>query len=138
MGTWGTMGTGDAHEGRAGTGDPLTQEVIRCVLQVYHTLGPGFLESVYRRALLVEMRRSRLTVAAERRVFIYYAGEEVGMHRLDLIVEERLVLELKAVESLHRAHYAQIRSYLRASGIPLGLLVNFSGPRADFRRVESP
>jgi GxxExxY protein len=117
-------------------GDELTGRVIKCIIQVHQTLGPGFLESVYRNALMIELNKQGLAAERETRVVILYDGCEVGWHRLDILVEGLVVLELKTVEALGRAHYAQLRSYLRATRLNIGLLVNFSGDRADFRRVE--
>ena len=118
--------------------DMLTSRVIWCVIKVHQTLGPGFLESIYRNALRVELRSQGLSAVAERVVWIYYEGHKVGRHVLDLLVENELVVEVKTVNVLGRAHYAQVRSYLKASGLKRGLLVNFDGHRADYRRVESP
>ena len=115
--------------------DALTTRIIRCVILVHQTLGPGYIESVYRRALLVELGKQGLAASAEHQVLIYYDGCLVGRHRLDLLVEDRVILELKTTEVLSRAHYAQVRSYLKATQLELGLLINFSGERADFRRV---
>jgi len=117
--------------------DKLTEEVIKCIIKVHKTLGPGFLESVYRRALLLELRMSGLEAVTEKEVIIKYEGEEVGKHRLDILVEGEVVLELKTVEMLNKAHYAQVRSYLKATGLKTAMLVNFSKERADFRRIES-
>ena len=117
--------------------DTLTGLVIQCIVRVHQTLGPGFLESIYRRALLIELSRQNLVTDAERSVVIYYDGCEVGRHRLDLIVDGQLIVELKAVVALSRAHYAQVRSYLRATNLEIALLVNFAGNRADFRRIEN-
>ncbi|MBR9990102.1 MAG: GxxExxY protein [Gemmatimonadetes bacterium] len=115
----------------------LSGRVIQCIIQVHQTLGPGFLESVYRRALLIELCRQNLATQAEKEVVIYYDGHEVGKHRLDLLVEGQIILELKTVEALSKAHYAQVRSYLRATRLYVALLVNFAADRADFRRIES-
>jgi GxxExxY protein len=116
--------------------EELTGNIIECIIAVHQTLGPGFLESIYRRALLIEMRKKGLAAETEKEVIIYYDGEEVGRHRLDILAEDRVVVELKTVESLSKAHYAQVRSYLKATDLELGLLVNFAGEKADFRRVE--
>lgn len=116
--------------------DQLTKRVIGCVIRVHQELGPGFLESVYRRALVIELRQSGLAVQVEKEVAIYYKGELVGIHKLDLLVEDRLILELKTVEVLCRANYAQVRSYLKATGLQRALLVNFALEKADYRRVE--
>lgn len=117
--------------------DQLTGRIIHGIIRVHQTLGPGFLESVYRKALLLELRQQGLAVDAEKEVVVYYLGHEVGMHRLDLLVAGRVILELKTVENLSYAHYAQVRSYLRAAGLGLALLVNFASDRADFRRIEA-
>ena len=117
--------------------DPLTERIIRCIVTVHRTLGPGFLESVYRNALLIELRKSGLNVEHECTVRVFYGGQEVGLHRLDILVEHRVIVELKTVDFLAPAHYAQVRSYLKATGLKLALLVNFSKERSDFRRIES-
>lgn len=116
--------------------DGLTARVIRCIIRVHQRLGPGFVEKVYRRALLIELRRNDLTTETEKEVVIHYDGFEVGRHRLDLVVEGCLILELKAVDALNKVHYAQVRSYLKATGLDVALLVNFADDRADFRRIN--
>jgi GxxExxY protein len=115
----------------------LTERVINCVIRVHGTLGPGFVESVYKRALVLELRKQKLTLDIEKEVTIHYDGHDVGRHRLDLVVEDFLIVELKAVETITKVHYAQVRSYMKASGLRLGLLVNFADFSADFRRIES-
>lgn len=117
--------------------DRLTGRVIGCIIRVHQELGPGFLESVYRRALVVELKHNGLAIQAEKEVEVRYKGELVGTHKLDLLVESRLVVELKTVERLCKANYAQVRSYLRATGLPLALLANFALEKADVRRVEA-
>ncbi|MBV8878559.1 MAG: GxxExxY protein [Planctomycetaceae bacterium] len=116
--------------------DPLTECIICCVVAVHRTLGPGFLESVYRKALLIELRNSSLRADTEREFPVFYAGQEVGRHRLDLLVEDQVILELKTVEALNPSHYAQVRFYLKATGLRKALLINFSKERSDFRRIE--
>jgi GxxExxY protein len=114
----------------------LTEQIIARVIRVHQTLGPGFLESIYRRSLMVELRNARFKTDIDKEVEIWYAGHIVGRHRIDIIVEGLVILELKAVESLGKAHYAQIRSYLKAARLSVGLLINFGSSTADFRRVE--
>jgi GxxExxY protein len=128
---------GEMREIEDWSGDRLTERVIRCVIHVHQVLGPGFLEKIYRRALLIELRKQGLATEAETVVVVHYDGQEVGRHRLDLIVERQLILELKTVDALSRTHYAQVRSYLRATLLKVALLINLSGDRADFRRIES-
>ncbi|MFQ5954739.1 MAG: GxxExxY protein [Kiloniellales bacterium] len=116
--------------------DPLTKAIIEAIIAVHRTLGPGFLESVYQRTLVIELQNQGLTVTVEKEVPIAYQDQIIGRHRLDLIVNDTVIVELKTVDDLSRAHYAQVRSYLKASGLPVALLVNFSKEKADFRRIE--
>lgn len=118
-------------------GEELTGKIIGCIIRVHRMLGPGFLENVYRRAMTLELRKQGLATEVEREVAIYYDGQEVGRHRIDLIVEQRVIVELKAVEALSKAHYQQVRSYLHATGLRHGLLVNFSEALANYRRIDS-
>jgi GxxExxY protein len=117
--------------------DELTSKIIEAVIRVHQTLGPGFMESVYQRALLIELRKRCLEVQSEKEVLVVYEGQSVGIHRLDIVVEDEVILELKTVDELAKAHYAQVRSYLKASGIRTALLVNFAKEKADFRRIEN-
>jgi GxxExxY protein len=114
----------------------LTAVIIQSIIKVHQTLGPGFLESIYREALLREMSRRQLRVEKEKKIKVYYEGEEVGEHRLDILVENLVIVELKTVEDLSKAHYAQVRSYLKATNLELAILVNFAKERADYRRIE--
>jgi GxxExxY protein len=118
------------------SGDALTGVVIEAIIQVHRALGPGFLEGIYQRALLIELTKRRVPVSTETEVVIHYDGEPVGRHRLDLVVANEVIVELKTVEELSKAHYAQVRSYLKATGLPVALLVNFSKEKADFRRIS--
>jgi GxxExxY protein len=114
----------------------LTYAVIEAIIKVHSELGPGFLEAIYQRALAIELKKRGIAVATETEVIISYDGHVVGRHRLDLVVDNRVIVEVKTVEELGRTHYAQVRSYLRATGFPVALLVNFSKERADYRRIE--
>lgn len=128
--------TGDQGDSKRGVDDPLTHAIIQATITVHTVLGPGFIESVYQRALAIELEKHGLTVATEVEVTIRYDGQLVGRHRLDFVVNGRVIVELKTVEDLGKAHYAQVRSYLRATGLPVALLVNFSKEQADYRRVD--
>lgn len=114
----------------------ITERIIGCVFRVHSELGPGFLEQIYRRALVFELREAGLGFETEREVPVYYRGQEVGRHRLDLLVERRVIVELKTVDALAWIHYAQARSYLRATGCKVALLINFNTERADCRRIS--
>jgi len=118
--------------------DRTTEMIIECIIKVHQILGPGFLESVYRRALLLELKRMDLMAETEKEFIIHYCGAVIGTHRLDLLVEKNVIVELKTVDDLSRAHYAQVRSYLKATKLRVAILVNFAKERADFRRIESP
>jgi GxxExxY protein len=116
--------------------EKLTEEIIECVIAVHRELGPGFIESVYHNAMLIELVNRGFKVDTEHRVNIYYSGKLVGRHRLDIVVAGKVILEAKAIEELTKVDYARLRSYLRATGLRVALLVNFSKEKADFRRVE--
>lgn len=115
--------------------DDLTRRILDCVIRVHRTLGSGLYESIYKKALLVDFEKMGLKFECEKHVDVFYDGVNVGMQRLDLVVENQVVVELKVVEDLSKAHYSQLRSYLRAAKLETGLLVNFAHERADFRRV---
>ena len=100
---------------------------------MYNALGYGFLEKVYENALLLELRRRGLQVEQQTPIKVYYAGQVVGEYFADLLVEGKVIVELKAAEAISPAHEAQLLNYLKATGISVGLLLNF-GPRPEFRR----
>ena len=119
----------------------LTERVIGCAIEVHRILGPGLLESIYRECLAMELDANRLQFVSERNVPIEYKGHRVkGALKLDLLVGGCLVVELKAVESLHPVHSAQVLTYLKLSGFPAGLLMNFNATslRAGLRRLDHP
>jgi GxxExxY protein len=112
----------------------LTQKIIEAFYLVYNELGAGFLESVYRRALLISLREAGLQVEQEVSIAVWFHGENVGDFRADLLVEGKVLLELKTAYTIDRSHEAQLLNYLRATPIEVGLILNF-GPRAQFRRL---
>ena len=116
--------------------DALTEKIIGACINVHKVLGPGFLEVIYLNALLVELRKQGLSCESEKETRVLYEGTLVGIHKIDLLVESEIVVELKAVEELNKKHYVQIRSYLKALNKPLGLLVNFASYKIDVRRIE--
>jgi GxxExxY protein len=105
--------------------DDLAHRVIGAAIEVHRLLGPGFLESVYEEALCVELGLRHIRFARQVPISLKYKGERVGQARLDLLVDDCLVVELKAVESLAPIHLAQVLSYLKATRFRLGLLINF-------------
>ena len=114
----------------------ITGRVINAIITVHSKLGPGFIESIYKRAVVVELEKQGLRCESEKDFDIFYEGQRIGTHRLDLLVEGCVIVEAKTVERLAKVHYAQVRSYLKATGLHTGLLVNFATDMADFRRVE--
>jgi GxxExxY protein len=119
----------------------LTDRIIGCAIEVHRTLGPGLLESVYRECMIIELRSDHLRVESERHVLLEYKGQRInGALKLDLLVEDCIVVELKAVERIHPIHLAQVITYLKLTGYPAGLLMNFNTAalRAGLRRVNHP
>lgn len=113
----------------------LTGAIIGCAFRVMNTLGAGFLERVYENALVLESSKSGLAVAQQISVSVYYEGVVVGTYVIDLLVEDTVLVELKAVKALDSVHAAQCINYLKATGLPVCLLINFGNPRLDVRRV---
>lgn len=113
----------------------LTFEIIGAAMEVHRVLGPGFLESVYQRGMEAELRRRSVPFESQRRINVEYKGESLGEHVLDLVVNGKVVVELKAVKDLTDQHQAQIISYLKASGVQIGLLINFAKPSLEHRRI---
>ena len=117
--------------------DELASRVVDAALEVHRVLGPGFLESVYEQALVVELGCRGVPVRRQVPIAVNYKGVSVGEARLDLLIADRLVVELKAVDRLVEIHRAQVISYLKATGLMLGLLINFKVPllRQGIKRV---
>ena len=117
----------------------LTGEVIGAAIEVHRVLGPGLLESVYEEALCVELTLRNVPFVRQPHVELVYKGRPVGKGRLDLLVADKLVVELKAVEALNDVHKAQVISYLKTTGYRLGLLINFnvSVLREGIKRIVS-
>jgi GxxExxY protein len=108
--------------------DLLANKVIGAAIEVHRLLGPGYLESVYEEALCVELQRQNICFVQQAPIAVNYKGVKVGEGRLDLLVENILIVELKAVEALAPIHRAQVLSYLKATRLQLGLLINFNAP----------
>jgi GxxExxY protein len=114
--------------------DPLTQKVIGCAIAVHRVLGPGFVEYLYHRALAHEFNKARISYRSEAPLQVIYDGIILGDFIADLLVEERVVVELKAVEVLTKAHEIQLVNYLTAIRYDVGLLINFGGSRVQVKR----
>jgi len=113
----------------------LTEKIIGCAIEVHKRLGPGFLESIYENAFILELEKHNLHVERQQEVIVKYDGIEVGRHRLDLIVNDTIVVELKAVKNIEDVHFAIVKSYLKALGKEHGLIINFSKPVLEVKRV---
>ena len=116
-------------------GTRLSDRVIGCAHNVSRELGAGFFEKVYENALCVELRRAGVPFHRQRRFGIIYKGESIGYYIADLVVDDRLLLELKALSGFNREHDAQLMNYLKASGLSVGLLLNFGLAKLGIRRV---
>ena len=116
-------------------GTKLSDMVIGCAQNVSRELGAGFFEKVYEKALCVEFRRAGIPFQCQQRFGITYKNENIGYYIADLIIDNRLLLELKALPGFSREHDAQVMNYLKASGLTVGLLLNFGVARLGIRRV---
>jgi GxxExxY protein len=112
----------------------LTERIIGCAMSVHRTLGPGFLESVYQNALAHELQKAGLVVECGKRIQVHYDGLVVGDFVADMFVQELILIENKAVQALSPAHEVQLVNYLTATGIEVGLLLNFGSTRLEFKR----
>ena len=113
----------------------LSYQIMGAIFEVHKTLGPGFLESVYEKALIEEFAEKGIKVETQKVIDVIYKGKKIGVHRLDLVVDNKVVIELKTVERFSVHHKAQLTSYLKASGYKLGILVNFSKSKVEYQRV---
>lgn len=113
-----------------------TSRIIGAAIEVHRELGPGFLESVYEEALVLELNSRGIPIQRQLKITVVYKGVEVGSHRIDLLAFDEIVVELKAVKRLRDVHFVVVRSYLRALGRDHGLLLNFSSPTLTIKRVS--
>ena len=115
--------------------EEITHPIIGCAMKVHSTLGSGFMEVIYQRALAIEMTKQKLTFVRELEMIIFYDEIDIGTRRVDFFVENNIMVELKAVSKLDDLHLAQALNYLEASGLPVGLLINFGSKSMEFKRV---
>jgi len=114
--------------------DPLTKKIIGEAMYVHRVIGPGFLESIYHTALVLRLKKLGLKVESQKPLPVYFDGEMIGDFLADIIVENSLILELKAVSALNSAHEVQLVNYLTATKIETGLLLNFGAKSLEFKR----
>lgn len=115
----------------------ITEKIIGSSMKVHTALGNGFQEVIYQRALEIEMKEAGLTFAREFNMPIYYKGRQIGERRVDFFVEEKIMVELKAIIQLEKVHLAQAKNYLEAYNMQVGLLINFGSISLEFKRLEN-
>lgn len=113
----------------------LSKRIIGAAIKVHKELGPGYLETIYEQAMKLVLTEDGFNFEYQKEIKIEYLGTLVGTHRLDLLVENEIIVELKAVKELADIHFAQLRSYLKATGLKVGLLINFSKATLEVKRV---
>jgi len=113
----------------------ITQRIIGCAIEVHKVLGPGFKESAYENALLVEFDKKKLRYEHQKPVAISYKDTKVGLYRMDLLVEEKIIVELKAVKSINIEDRRRLLSYLKATDKKVGLIINFAKPIIEIKRL---
>ena len=112
----------------------VTEIIIGCAYRVYNKMGFGFLESVYEKCLLIELRKAGLDTESQKPITVYYNGEIVGEFVADIIVNDAIILELKSVRRIIKAHEVQMVNYLVATGKPVGLILNFGERKVEIKR----
>jgi GxxExxY protein len=131
----------ELHEYTNGTNEEkvvykeLSFKIIEACFEVHNILGPGYSEKIYEEAVSKELRNRGIGYERQKLVEVYYKGEKIGEYRLDLVLENKIILELKAVSELSNIFEAQLLSYLKAAGMKLGILVNFGSKKVIYRRI---
>jgi GxxExxY protein len=115
--------------------EEITHKIIGCAMKVHSTLGNGFQEVIYQRALAIEMEKQGLGYQREMEMTLFYEGIDIGTRRVDFFVEDTIMLELKALIKLEEVHLAQAMNYCQAYKLPIGLLINFGAKSLEFKRV---
>lgn len=112
--------------------------ILGCYFDVINDLGSGFLESVYKNALYIALKEKGFRIVVEKRFEIQYREHKIGLYVADLVIEDAVIVELKCCEVLHPGHKAQLINYLKASNLPVGLLVNFGNRKLEYKRLYHP
>ena len=115
--------------------EELSSRILAAALDVHKALGPGFLERIYQKAMEVALNHRSVPFERQKEIPVVFEGENVGLQKLDLLVAEECIVELKAVKGLEDIHFAQVRSYLRATGLHVGLLLTFNATTLVIKRV---
>jgi GxxExxY protein len=117
--------------------EALSYEILKAAFEVHNRLGPGFTEVIYKKAMMLELRAGGHTVEVEKRIVVCYRDEIVGEYFLDLVVDGKIILELKAVSEIMPVHKQQAMAYVRASGLPLAIVINFGGESVTHHRIAN-
>ena len=115
----------------------LTKKIIACAMKVHSALGNGFQEVIYQRALVIEFADASLGFTREHEMDIFYKNQHIGTRRVDFFVEEKIMVEIKAITKLEDVHLAQAMNYLQAYNLEIGLLINFGAKSLEFKRVHN-
>ncbi|MBI5825498.1 MAG: GxxExxY protein [Chloroflexi bacterium] len=113
----------------------LSYSIVKAAYEVFNELGPGFAEDIYEEAMIFVLKKYGHVPEQQKRVDVYFQGENMGFHKLDLVVNERVVLELKAVSEIAAVHKQQALAYLKATGLQLAIVINFGAGRLQFARI---
>lgn len=116
----------------------LTSLVLKCCFEVINELGTGFLESIYKNALSLSLKQKEISIESEKSFDVYFREQKIGHYKADLIVQGMIIIELKCCKCLLPEHQAQLINYLKASNLPVGLLVNFGHRNLEYKRVHHP
>ena len=117
--------------------EEITHSIIGCAMRVHSTLGNGFQEVIYQRALAIEMDYAGLKYKREKEMPIFYRGKNIGTRRVDFFVEDKIMVEIKALVKLEDVHLAQAKNYLEAYNMQIGLLINFGCKSLEFKRIHN-
>jgi GxxExxY protein len=112
----------------------ITEKIIKAAMNIHNTLGFGFIEKVYENSLMIELEPSGLKVNQQYPIKVFYKGKVVGDYIADILVEDRIILELKSVENLNKVHEVQLVNYLKAVNMEVGILLNFGKEKLEFKR----
>jgi GxxExxY protein len=124
------------NAGKALRDSEITESIIAAAIAVHRELGPGFLETVYEQALAVEFAIRGIAFVRQKSIPLFYPDRQIGEHRIDFLVEDKIVVELKAVEALEKVRFATVRSYLKAAGLSDGLILNSSSMPLTMKQVR--
>jgi GxxExxY protein len=113
----------------------LSYKIVKTLFDVHNSLGPGFSENIYEKALIEELKNQGLKFSNQKVINITYNNKTIGVHKLDFVIEDKIVLEIKAQMDLLPVHLAQLRSYLKSGGYKLGILANFGKEKVEYKRV---